>query len=199
MSYNYYQLRSVRHIRYTSIRQSDQADFAFNPFGAVAKIASVAPATRDAFRARRLLKAKGSSLPNQIRGSIQKGFGSYLEGIHTASLSGAGARSLYKGGRSAMRAVKNAAPNTNRLQKMTAGAKQGLTKGGASLRRSAAGATIDRLRSPLSAVVPSAVGDTVKIYKSIRPKGFKLPGTKRKIGSQIFAGIKRSGSILGVG
>lgn len=199
MSYlSRYPIRSIRPTTYTSIRQSDQADF-FNPFSTIAKVASVAPATRDAFRARRLLKAKGASLPNQIRGGLQKGFGSYVEGIHTASLSGAGARSLYKGGRSALRAAKRTAPGTGVRQKVGAGVKQGVRKGGKSLVQSAKGATVDRLRDPVSSMVPSVVGDTAKIYKSVRPRGYKPPGSKTRLGGKLFAGLGRGSSLLGIG
>lgn len=194
---NYHRVRSI-YPRYTSIQQRNQADFVFNPVGLIAKVASVAPATRDALRARQLLKAKGSSLPKQIRGSLQKGFGTYVEGIHTASLSGAGARSLYKGGRSAMRSAKRSAPGVGVKQKIKTATGQGLRKGGKSLRQSATGATLDRIRNPISDALPG-VSDAAKVYKSVRPRGYKLPGARTRAGSRVLAGVNRGGAVLGIG
>lgn len=174
------------------------ADFAFNPFGAVASVASVGPALSSAYRAQKKLKAMGSSPMKRIRGGIQHGFGKYLDGTHDSSLAAAGARSAYKGGRSALRSVKRAAPNTGRRAKAMGAAKAFGSKATGSLRKSASGFALNTVRNPISHVT-SPISDVAKVYKAVRPKGYKLPGTRSGAGSRMMGGLRRAGNVLGIG
>jgi hypothetical protein len=69
-----------------------------------------------------------------------------------------------------------------------------------SLRKSGSGFALNTVRSPLTGGL-GGVSDASKIYKTLRPKGYKLPGTRKvgSLGSKLASGLRRGGSLLGVG
>lgn len=174
------------------------ADFAFNPLGALASVASVGPALQSAYRTQKKMKGLGSSPMKRIRGGIQNGFGKYLDGTHTSSLASAGARSAYKGGRSALRSVKRAPVGSGRRSKALNAAKAFGRKATGSLKKSGSGFALNTLRNPLSPVT-APLSDMATLYKTARPKGYKLPGTRSGAGSRMMGGLRRAGMVLGVG